>query len=72
MLENQRCDWLTRFMKVILLGLSLVSTSLQVLQYRFGIVVWCLRQFFLHMIQYLKYALYFSSSFLSFPTSFNP
>ena len=31
MLRNQSCDWLTRFMKVILLGLSLVNTNLQVL-----------------------------------------
>ena len=30
---NLSCDWLTRFMKVILLGLSLVRTSLQFLQY---------------------------------------
>ena len=27
--KNLSCDWSTRFMKVILLGLSLVSTSLQ-------------------------------------------
>ena len=27
--KNLSCDWLTRFMKVILLGLSLVRTSLQ-------------------------------------------
>ena len=33
-LKNQSCDWSTRFMKVILLGLSLVRTDLQVLQYR--------------------------------------
>ena len=31
MLRNQSCDWSTRFMKVILLGLSLVNTNLQVL-----------------------------------------
>ena len=27
MLRNQSCDWSTRFMKVILLGLSLVNTN---------------------------------------------
>jgi hypothetical protein len=27
--KSKDCDWPTRFMKVILLGLSLVSTSLQ-------------------------------------------
>ena len=31
MLRNQSCDWSTRFMKVILLGLSLVNTNVQVL-----------------------------------------
>ena len=34
-----RCNWSNRFMKVILLGLSLVSTSLQVLQYRCTVTV---------------------------------
>ena len=33
MLRNQSCDWSTRFMRVILLELSLVSTNLQVLKY---------------------------------------
>ena len=33
-LKIQSCDWSTRFMKVILLRLSLVSTNVQVLQYR--------------------------------------
>ena len=34
MLRIQSCDWSTRFMRVILLGLSLVSTNLRVLQHR--------------------------------------
>ena len=32
--RNMSCDWSTRFMRVILRGLSLVSTNLQVLKYR--------------------------------------
>ena len=34
MLRIQSCDWSTRFMRVILRDLSLVSTNLEVLTYR--------------------------------------